>query len=162
MLNLVLGHGAEFVSNNRTVIRNGIENPEIVGGTTSISIRKEDVDRYRKFISADAVREMSVTGFQLFTPDELSVRYVQLGERSPKLDLVIFIELKEGADCVSHLNWESAVYRAYENISKTQWGECLLFNGKIPAPILEGPGGPGMRLTYLRNLLENTTSVSIK
>lgn len=162
MLNLVLHHGAKFISNNRTVIRNWGKWPEIIWGTQSISIRKEDVMRYHKFISPNVIHEISVTGFQLFHPDELSIQHIDPEQSPLKLDLIIFVELKDWISHISHLNWESAVYRAYENISKTQWGECLLFNGKLPAPILEKMEGPEIRLDHLRELLKTTTSVSIK
>lgn len=150
MLHMVLKKGFQFLSNNRTVV-DAIDST-VIAGTNHISIRKEDIFRYQDLIQSDALYT-TVTGFQILEQHELGIK--QTAQFPQHLSGIVIIRITNDVSKFQIINKEIAIYKLYENISRTQWGEGLLFAGEVIGPILDTAETAQKRLNLLKLLLKD-------
>ncbi len=149
MLHMALHRDYSFLSNNRTIV--DTKTPSIIAGTSHISIRKEDLFRYQNIIQSPT-QYTTVTGFQIMTPQEIGIKQT-IGFPQP-LAAIILIKITSDTNKFEKISPEVAIYKLHENISRTQWGEGLLFAGKKISPMLDTSDTAQQRLDLLRLLLE--------
>lgn len=154
-LNLCLFKGYSLVSNNRTVIK--IHNGElvVVGGTNYISIRNKDMFRYSKFLNTEKSFQQSKTGFSLLTPDDLKIGFhITSPEERIKIKNIIKINVGNAENQLAQVSNFNSQILINENISKTQWGEGLLFNNRVVSPKLTSIEEDQNRLNFVIEMID--------
>lgn len=160
MMNLISNHNAKYNSNNRVYVSFDSQNkPCILSGTNFITIRPQDITRYNyKNINIPEVKHSINPEVTISAEDIAEIN----NETLKKLDYIYIANITPNCDEFLKLSFDDALIKTHENISKTLWGECLLFNGKQPSPIKTTLEEDQLKLNNLRNILEKTSVYFVK
>lgn len=160
MLELVLNHNADYVSNNRTCICQKNGQAFIIGGTEVISLRIQDVYRYPQLKKyRNSCKKVS------FNPEiAFSIQDVRICPNSSPIPLNFICLIKIDGTSQEFLKIDnfSAIIHLYNNASLTSWGECLLFDGKTCSPRFETSYLAQKRLDIIKFLVKKYPVYSIR
>lgn len=154
-INMCLMKGYSLLSNNRTIVT--IKNGElyIIAGTYNISIRNKDLHRYKQFLTNTCNYQQSETGFSLLEPKDLRIKYKTASLEKPvKVKNIIKVDIGNRENTWETITNFNAQIILNENISKTQWGECLLFDNSSISPKLTTDKEDQKRLNFVNRILE--------
>ena len=138
-LNISKTYNYDLISDNYIAIKDGY----VIGGTSFISVRKEDIkdtnnsifninDRYFYDNKYCYNINLKITGFML--------PYINNGDNN-----------------IHYISNEESKWYLYQKFSRLLCGETVLFDGKLPSPIFLNKNSSKKILTIVDNLLVNNS-----
>ena len=136
-INMTKKYGVDLLADNYVAIKDGF----IIGTTSYISIRKEDVDQNLQEI-------YSVNDRYFYENHSIDIK---------KVKIVGFLlpYINDGDNNIHIISKEESTWYLYQKFSRLLCGETILFDGMLPSPVFLNKHNSQKILNIVRTLLMN-------